>query len=78
MSRFENRDWDLPTQSDGTVRWEAVHSALLMDLRDELRRIRTTMECPNTAAIPNILRGIRSNTRRPLPRSKRKRAKETK
>ena len=50
---------------------EGVFAAVLMDIRDELKRLNATMECHNTRDIPRILRAIRAHTSR-LPAKKRK------
>lgn len=36
--------------------------AVLMDLRDELKAINRRLDCPDTCAIPRILRRISANT----------------
>jgi hypothetical protein len=41
MSRkFANVNWDLPADDHGHIRdWTALQAAILMDIRDELRKI---------------------------------------
>lgn len=73
MARHAGTRWNLPegtpTPGGGTSRsWEAIHTALLMDIRDELQNINATLRCPNFVAIPTVLRSINRNT------TKRKRA----
>ena len=63
-------DWETPTGH--LFEWDHVKIEVLMDIRAELRRIRSVLECKNTIDIPNILRSIRTNTTKP----KRKRAKK--
>lgn len=74
MARLKDTQWSLPEgiPSPGggrTHQWESVHAAVLMDIRDELRRLNSLLGCPNFAAIPTTLRAIRQNT------TKRRRAK---
>ena len=59
--------------SDGTTcidSYDGIQIALLMDIREELRRLNTLFHCHNAIDIPNILRKIAKNTTKP----KRKRA----
>ena len=69
MARHADKDWNLPIDN-GTINnheWASVHSALLMDIRDELRRIRRVLECRKFQRIPAALKGIRANTERKKP-----------
>lgn len=46
MARCENRrnvEWHTPEHAE----WEHAQIEVLMDIRDELRRIRQLCECPN-------------------------------
>lgn len=52
--------------------WEGVHTALLMDIRDELKQLNGLLGCPNFVEIPRTLRAIRRNTAK--PRGKKTRA----
>lgn len=45
--------------------WESATVAVLMDLRDELKKLNGILSCPNFLEIPQILRSIRANTRKP-------------
>lgn len=51
----------------------AATLAVLMDLRDELKRLNAVLTCPNFIGIPAILRQIRTNTS--LPKKKEGRTK---
>jgi hypothetical protein len=42
--------------------WESIHTALLMDLRDELKSLNRVLHCENFLRIPQKLDGIRRNT----------------
>lgn len=57
--KHRNVNWNLP---DKLQTWEQVNTALLMDIRDELRRLNTLLHCPNFTDIPQILRAVRKNT----------------
>lgn len=59
MARHANLDWDLPSDR---VSWEQVNTALLMDIRDELKRLNKLLACPNFVAIPQKLNMIVANT----------------
>lgn len=73
MARHKDVSWDLP---DGTPKvgggsahqWQSIHAALLMDIRDELKRLNAAIWCPNFLGMPSELRRIATNT------TKRKRA----
>ncbi len=44
---------------------DEVQCALLMDLRDELKRLNALLYCPNFTGIPETLRQISRNTKKP-------------
>lgn len=54
-------DWDLPQ----SVTWEHVPTAVLMDIRRELKKINRLLHCPNFQDIPALLRGVKRNTTKP-------------
>lgn len=59
--RHANVNWPLPETDDGRLQsWSYVRLAVLMDIRDELSRIRAVLECPNALEIPRTLRSIRA------------------
>ena len=59
---------------DGTVHtWDQVQVAVLMDIRDELKRLNAAIYCPNFTAIPRRLAQIASNTRRRPKKTRRTR-----
>lgn len=55
MARKKDVNWNLPEENSYPV----VHSALLMDIRDELKKLNGILGCHNFLDVPNILRGIR-------------------
>lgn len=62
MARHANVQWNLPEgkPSGGTTvhSYEAIHSALLMDIRDELQKLNALLHCPNFVGIPTTLTTI--------------------
>jgi histidinol phosphatase-like enzyme len=70
MARHKDSNWNLPegTPRPGNVTehsWESIHAALLMDIRDELKRLNNLLHCPNFQQIPFKLDAIRCNTAKP-------------
>ena len=54
----------VPNESGG-VSWDGVQTAVLMDIRDELKKLNQLLGCENFIAIPSILRAVRANTAKP-------------
>lgn len=68
MARRKDVDWNL---GEGTATWDQVKVAVMMDIRDELKRLNTLLHCSNFQQIPRVLRSIRRNTykrRKPTPK----------
>lgn len=70
MARHKDASWLL---NDPVLRWDEVITAVLMDIRDELKQINRQLSCANTQAIPGMLRRIAAHTSRIRPRERRKR-----
>lgn len=69
----DNRRKDVNWNVGATpLTWPAIHAALLMDIRDELKQLNRTIGCPNFVQVPAVLRSIRRNTAKPR---KKRRAK---
>lgn len=68
MARKKDLDWDLPEDNS----WESIHAAILMDIRDELKRLNSLLHCSNFLQIPFTLSKIRKNTtkKKPGPKGK--------
>jgi hypothetical protein len=69
MARYKDFDWNLPEgvkNAKGGMEhgWQSIHSALLMDIRDELKRLNSLLYCPNFLQIPYHLEAIRQNTKK--------------
>ena len=62
MARHANLNWTLP---DKLQEWGQVNAALLMDIRDELRKLNAVLACQNFQDIPRILRRVSVNTAKP-------------
>lgn len=67
MARHKDQKWNLPEgekQPGGgsTHSWESIHSAILMDIRDELQAIRflheRTLGCYNFTNMPSVIKRI--------------------
>jgi hypothetical protein len=65
MARHKDTIWNLPEGGPDGHQWNSIHSALLMDIRDELKQLNTLLHCENFISIPRILRSIRRNTTKP-------------
>ena len=71
MARHKDVNWDLAEGNrQGGVNvhtWEAIHTALLMDIRDELKRLNELLHCSNTLTIPRTLKRIDRRLATKLP-----------
>lgn len=66
MARFKDVEWNLPVKPEGNIdSWDALHGALLMDIRDELKRLNGLLHCSNFTGIPHTLLRISRNTAKP-------------
>ena len=59
LRRVKGWDGDVPWSYDG------IKLAVLVEIRDELRKLNSTMACRNTQMIPGYLKRIASNTAKP-------------
>lgn len=65
MPRFKDVEWDLdsaPGAPNRAASWDVVNRALLMDIRDELKKLNRVFECYNFVRIPRVLDRIQRNT----------------
>lgn len=62
VARLKDEDWNLPKNSDGTVPWETVRVAVLMDIRDELKDLNRKFVCGSE--VERRLRGIETELRK--------------
>lgn len=68
--RRANEHWN-PARDDGTITWERVDTALLMDLRDELQKLNALLHCQNFQQIPATLKAIHRKMPARQPRKRR-------
>lgn len=69
MARHKDEYWNLPAKAEN---WQQVEVALLMDIRDELKRLNMRLHCPE---VTEGFRSIRKNylySRKRWPLKKRK------
>jgi hypothetical protein len=60
-----NGDWTItPDKETGRYSWDQVKAALLMDIRDELRRLNRVFACSNFLAIPSKIDTLCDNTKK--------------
>lgn len=69
MARHKDINWNLDegtkyTDGTFTVTRETIRGALLMDLRDELKKLNAVFACPNFTNIPHELRRTREAVER--------------
>lgn len=70
-TRAKDVSWGVADPKTGVVpTWERVGVAVLMDIRDELKRLNGLLSCPNFTGIPSTLRRISRNTAKPKKRAK--------
>jgi hypothetical protein len=43
--RHKDGNWRIVANESGTLNWDQVHAALLMDIRDELKRLNARLHC---------------------------------
>lgn len=61
--RQANKVWRV-TESDGSITWNGVKLAVLMDIRDELRRLNSLLSCANFTGISHTLKQIAQQTKK--------------
>lgn len=67
MARHKDFNWHLPDRdrSDSGSRthcWDSIHTAVLMDIRDELKALNRTFNCINFQQMPHTMKAVRANT----------------
>ncbi len=70
MARHKDMNWNLaegtPNRDGGkSHQWPSIHSALLMDIRDELKRLNALLHCSNFTGIPTTLHSIHQAVAKP-------------
>jgi hypothetical protein len=59
MRRGKDAAWNV-YDSDGSTSWDKVEIIVLMDIRDELKKLNALLHCENFISIPRTLKGIRN------------------
>jgi hypothetical protein len=62
-------DWTIWQNDNGLYQMDQVHLAVLMDIRTELVRLNTLLQCPNFTGIPATLRTIATHTKKKRKRT---------
>ena len=60
--RRKDETWAVCSEINPDMTFDGAQLAVLMDIRDELKRLNTLLHCPNFVEFPHILRRIRLNT----------------
>lgn len=65
--RYRDRDWNVA--NDGGVIRDSIKGgvmlAVMLDIRDELRKLNALLSCGNFTGIPRTLKQIATNTTKP-------------
>ena len=61
-TRKKDANWRLNVDNNGRVSNDDAQLAVLMDIRDELKRLNSLLHCQNFQAIPRILKRVSANT----------------
>ncbi len=71
MPRHKDTEWALPEHGNGKfIGYDGAQLAVMMDIRDELKKLNRVFECYNFVRIPRILDRISANTTRKTRKSK--------
>lgn len=62
MAREKDANWEVTKGISDTYTYEQAQLCVLMDIRDELKRLNKLLHCHNFVSIPQVLKGIRRNT----------------
>lgn len=57
--------WNVADESGAVYSYDRAALAVLMDLRDELKKLNSLLHCSNFISIPEKLNAIRRNTSKP-------------
>jgi len=61
--RRRDANWQIGNDRGEILTWEEVQVAVLMDIREELKRLNNVLQCPNFIAVPRKLDDIKSELR---------------
>jgi hypothetical protein len=68
--RHKDGEWWVGDEDGVVPTWERASLAVLMDIRDELKRLTSLLYCPSFTGIPRTLHRISANTSKPNKRKK--------
>jgi hypothetical protein len=69
--RHKNVDWNLPESETGALKtWDMVHIAVLMDIRDELKQLNTTLGCYRVQRMCDDVNRIERRLKQHMPLGK--------
>lgn len=75
-TRLRNMNWAPGNAEGGADNWEQAKIAILLDIRDELQRIRGSIECPNVRkgfiAMQQLNHHIKAHGAKPAPKRAKK------
>lgn len=69
-TRHKDVDWGMSRNLNGTLSYDQAQLAVLMDIRDEMKRLNQLLYCSHFQAIPYKLDRISANTHKPKRRKK--------
>lgn len=76
MRKHKNVDWNIPTGTNGApLTWADVRTALLMDIRDELKQLNETLGCYRVARMSDDIHRIDRRLQQNMPLAKGRPAK---
>lgn len=64
MRKTKDWEWGISPSDRGTYGYEQAQLSVLMDIRDELKRLNGVLQCPNFVAVPAKLDQIIRNTKK--------------
>lgn len=62
--RRKDANWIVGDDTGKVQSWDEVQVAILMDIRDELKRLNAVLHCPNFLDIPRKLDKVERNTKK--------------
>lgn len=68
--RLKDNEWTVDPGANGNYSMEAATLVVLMDVRDELKKLNGVFGCYNFQSIPHTLKGIRKKLPTPKPRKR--------
>ncbi len=66
--RHKDVNWNLPDKIDST--WNYIYLSMLMDIRDELKKLNRVFECKRFLDVPTHLSEIALNTKKVVKKKK--------